>query len=513
MKRIISLVSIIFVIFSQSAVFAKEADVFEYEVAYYTDCDTEVKPSTAKSAVQTASVAVTATIPQKDGYTFLGWSEVCDYNPDIIYKAKEKIEVSTDTVLYAVWEKTGAKKIFYKEDGQLILPSQVVTSDEAVLSKTIPQKDGYIFGGWENGGNKILLPNQTITVKKDITLSPVWHKGVLQKPDISVSENNENGVLFAGKNLSGFDNFDIVVKNLITNEEYHLGKRLLAKSLEPGQYQVYIKATKYGIEYKSESTNFVVQSPEKGDDTPLRLFMNGRELSFDMPPILLEGYTFIALRHFCESMGARVDWIDESRCALITYNGKIIKLFEDSNVCIINGETRFLPTKTKLLESRMFLPLRSVAEICDCEIVWDVGRRVYVYKDEAQALSKNMFFIKNSSGEFLSYNDAELKLSSDESMNGIWIFDEIDKENQIYEIYNLADLERPLEVKRSEVFDGQSVRIWEKSGYDGSLWKIKRTQNGEYMISPKGNDSLYLDTDTMTLTNTEKGVIFETANY
>jgi len=178
-----------------------------------------------------------------------------------------------------------------------------------------------------------------------------------------------------------------------------------------------------------------------------------------------------------------------------------------------NGETRFLPTKTKLLESRMFLPLRSVAEICDCEIVWDVGRRVYVYKDEAQALSKNMFFIKNSSGEFLSYNDAELKLSSDESMNGIWIFDEIDKENQIYEIYNLADLERPLEVKRSEVFDGQSVRIWEKSGYDGSLWKIKRTQNGEYMISPKGNDSLYLDTDTMTLTNTEKGVIFETANY
>ncbi|MBQ9757226.1 MAG: InlB B-repeat-containing protein [Clostridia bacterium] len=511
MKRIILITLAVLLLF-QNVTFAAKNEVTEYEIVYVTDSETEINPSSVKTSSKSAKIEITKTVPQKDGYEFLGWSRDYGYDAGPEYQAKQKIEISEPTVvLYAVWKRTDAKKLSYKDGDDSLLPTQVVLTEEAVVSETIPQKDGYVFGGWQISKEKTVKPGEKIAVKKDTTLTPIWHKGSLSTPEILVWSNEGGQVLFSAGNLADFDNFSLTVKNLITGEETVYRRRLLAEGLAPGQYKAWIEAEKYGISYKSNTTNFVVQSPEMGDDTPIRLFIDGEEVFFDMPPRLIDGYTFIALRHFCESMGASVRWIDESRCAEIILNGKIARLYEDSNKCIINGKTQYLPAKTRLISSSMFLPLRSVAEILDCEIVWDVGRRVYAYKNEDAAFDRNMFYVKSSGGQYLTANK-DLALSDAKTEQGVWLFSAVDKEKSIFEIYNLSDMAAPLEVKRSEAFVGQSVRPWQKSSFDGNLWKITKIQNDEILISPVSARSLYLDIDTMTLTEEEKAVIIENVN-
>ncbi|MBO4941275.1 MAG: InlB B-repeat-containing protein [Clostridia bacterium] len=510
MKKIVFLLLALLLLF-QNVTFAAKNETNEFEIIYVTDCETEIKPSSVKTSSRTAKVEISKTVPEKECYEFLGWSTEKGYEKEAQYQPKQKVEINGDTVLYAVWKRIDSKKLSYMDGSDSILPVQIVLKDEAVVSKTIPQKAGYIFGGWQIGKDKTAKPGDTISVSKDMTLTPIWHKGNFNMPALSVWSNDEKGVLFSAENLADFDNFTLTVKNLITGEETSYRRRLLAENLAPGQYKAYIDAEKYGITYRSESVNFVVQSPEMSDEAPIRLFIDGEELLFDMPPRLIDGYTFIALRHFCESMGASVRWIDENRCAEIILNGKIARLYENSNKCIINGETSYLPQKTKLISSRMFLPLRSVAEILGCEIVWDVGRRVYAYKDEDAFFDRNLFFIKNSKGQFLSEDAGELALSYEET-NGVWLFDEVDKANDIYEIYNLGAIDKPLEVKSSEVFSGNTVRLWQQNNFDGKCWRITRTQKDEVLISPANSNGLYLDIDTMTLTEEEKTAIIKNVN-
>ncbi len=510
MKRIIFLLLALLLLL-QNVTFAAKNETNEFEIIYVTDCETEIKPYKVRTASNAIKVELSKIVPEKECYEFLGWSTEDGYEKEAQYKSRQKVEINGDTVLYAVWKRIDSKKLSYMDGSDSILPTQIVLRDEAVIPMTIPQKSGYVFGGWQVSKNKTAKPGDVISVSEDMVLTPIWHKGSLELPILSVWSNNEEGVLFSAKNLADFDNFALVVKNLITGEETTYRRRLLAEDLASGQYKAYIDAEKYGITYKSKSVNFVVQSPEMSDETPIRLFIDGEELLFDMPPRLIDGYTFIALRHFCESMGASVRWIDESRCAEIVLNGKIARLYENSNKCIINGETQYLPTKTRLISSRMFLPLRSVAEILGCEIVWDVGRRVYAYKDEDAFFDRNLFYIKSHNGKFLAENAGELDIS-DEEKGGAWLFNAVDKANSIYEIYSLSALDKPLEVKASEIFSGQSVRLWQQNSFDGKWWRITKVQKDEVLISPANSNGLYLDIDTMTLTEEEKTAVLENVN-
>ena len=77
---------------------------------------------------------------------------------------------------------------------------------------------------------------------------------------------------------------------------------------------------------------------------------------------------------------------------------------------------------------------------------------------------------------------------------------------RIYEIYNFCEFDKPLEVKASEMKEGQPLRLWEKSGHDGYLWKVIECEKGEYFIQPANNDNFYLDAVNMCITNDETKV-------
>ena len=172
-------------------------------------------------------------------------------------------------------------------------------------------------------------------------------------------------------------------------------------------------------------------------------------------------------------------------------NGIIIKVFEDSDKCVLNGETRFLPVATRILSERMFIPLRSIAELCRCEIVWDESRKVYIFPEDDGIFENNIVNLVNENGKYISLTDGELVFVETPDFNCGWVFHMVDEKNGIYEIYSITDLNKPLTVNRSEKFEGQTVAPGHKDGFDGHLWKITKSGRDKITIQPANKGELY----------------------
>ncbi len=504
MKKILAAVFLIVVVLCGTVTYAQgNSAIYSYNIKYNTDCDTEIKEQTVVSRTENTMVSVTRTIPEKSGYVFLGWSKEKEYIPEELILAGERLKINSSLEFFAVWKLENSLTLEYEDGGKNILPSQIVIGGEAEISRTVPQKTGHIFCGWQIGGKKeVLLPGDRLEMSADVSLKPIWKRGAMPQFGLKVDSFEDGRVAFQFDGTEYFDAYELIIKNMADSEEVSFEsptEDMTTDSLLEGQYKAWLEVEKSGIKYQCPSVDFVVHSGITDNDAELRLFMDGKELFFDMPPVLLESHTYIALRHFCESMGAKVEWSDADRCATIKLGGTVIKVFENETKCIVNGKTRFLPVPTRILSSSMFIPLRSIAELCGCEIIWDSSRKVYVFSEQKNMFENNILCIVSENGKFLSLSEEGLCLKDVAGFDSAWVFDEVDGDNGIYEIYNLNNLAQPLSVKRSEAFDGQSLVVEEKGSFDGFLWRVEEAEKGRFVVKPANNSSLYLDAEDMSL--------------
>lgn len=510
MKKFIFAVLVLCIVFSDISVFAGDDVVNRYTLSYDTGTELNIESTSVKGKGNSLEVIVSKKSPQKEGFRFVGWSyHPQDYVNSNIIQPGSEILLDSSTVLYAVWHKEDERKITYMDGQREILPSQRTVIGETVkISEIVPRKAGYAFSGWQytsSGKNFRLMPGESVTVDGNVVLIAMWERGdvAISAPEIVISESGMVTFVFDG--AEEFDDATVEVcelKNGSKREMGFEGNCARMKNSVPGAYEAYISGEKYGILYEGEKVNFVVpEAPEKGIGD-LTVFMDGKELYFDLPPVLIGQYTYVTLRYFCEYLGADVLWDDGNRTAIITYNGTRMKIKENSDLCVINGSPYLLPAPTVIMSSRMFIPLRSVAELCNCEVIWDPSQKVYMFSEQKSIFESNMFTLSGKNGKFMGISDNVPVSRVSAEMDSVWLFDAVDSQRGIYEIYNLCELSKPLEVRLSDAYEGAELRVCEKSGYDGYLWKVTEYDNGEYYIQLANNEELYLDVSNMCITTT-----------
>jgi len=94
-------------------------------------------------------------------------------------------------------------------------------------------------------------------------------------------------------------------------------------------------------------------------------------LEFDVQPQIINGRTMVPLRKIFESMGATVDWDDESRTAFAQKNTRFVEAQIDNFEMRINGTPKTLDTAPMLLGGRTIPPVRFVAEAFGVLVGWD----------------------------------------------------------------------------------------------------------------------------------------------
>ena len=104
---------------------------------------------------------------------------------------------------------------------------------------------------------------------------------------------------------------------------------------------------------------------------PVLLQVNGTAVEADVPPVIIKERTLIPARAVFENMGATVAWDEATRVVEVSMGTSSVKLTIDSKTAFVNGAQVTMDVPAMIIDSRTLIPVRFVAESLTCGVGWD----------------------------------------------------------------------------------------------------------------------------------------------
>lgn len=101
------------------------------------------------------------------------------------------------------------------------------------------------------------------------------------------------------------------------------------------------------------------------------LIINEKLVQTDVSPQIIGGRMMIPLRVVSESLGAKVNWLNQEKTVTIEAKQKTLKLKVNNKVAYVNDQTLEIDAPPQLIQNRTFVPLRFIGENLDSEVIWD----------------------------------------------------------------------------------------------------------------------------------------------
>lgn len=113
---------------------------------------------------------------------------------------------------------------------------------------------------------------------------------------------------------------------------------------------------------------FIMVGPAAAAPT---VFVDGRQLSFDVPPTIENERILVPLRVIFEALGATVVWDQNTQTVTATKSGTEIILTIGQNTAFKNGAPILLGTPSRVIAGRTLVPIRFVSESLGAQVDWD----------------------------------------------------------------------------------------------------------------------------------------------
>ncbi len=130
------------------------------------------------------------------------------------------------------------------------------------------------------------------------------------------------------------------------------------------------------------NNSFTVYGISKSNDISLKkeikVVLNGENIEFDQPPIIIDGRTLVPLRAIFEAMGATVDWNDKTKTVTSRLNPTTIQLKIGNNILYKNDTAVALDVPAQLINGYTMVPARAIAEAFGADVDWE-GNTQTVY--------------------------------------------------------------------------------------------------------------------------------------
>jgi len=116
--------------------------------------------------------------------------------------------------------------------------------------------------------------------------------------------------------------------------------------------------------------------------SPARATLNGQEIEFDIPPMIINDRVMVPVRAIFNALGLEVEWDNNTQTAIGTGESLTIKIPISSSIASVNNETAQLVTPAIIYNDRTFVPLRFVAEATGANVEWDGAARTAIITTE-----------------------------------------------------------------------------------------------------------------------------------
>lgn len=124
------------------------------------------------------------------------------------------------------------------------------------------------------------------------------------------------------------------------------------------------KQIPFGIQKKSENS-------EKFNKFTAKMTVKGKELQFDVPPVIKDGKILIPVRAITEALGATVKWDQSTNTVTIIKGNTTIQFVLGESKVLVNGNEVNLDVPAMEISNRTFVPLRFIAETLGEKVNYD----------------------------------------------------------------------------------------------------------------------------------------------
>jgi len=104
-----------------------------------------------------------------------------------------------------------------------------------------------------------------------------------------------------------------------------------------------------------------------------------------VPPIIINGRSFVPVRFIVEGIGGKVSWNRMERSVEIVYKNKNLKLWIGKEFALVNGKKipidKELRIKPFIANRRTMLPIRFIAEALNFSVSWNPFERSITLKN------------------------------------------------------------------------------------------------------------------------------------
>ncbi len=117
--------------------------------------------------------------------------------------------------------------------------------------------------------------------------------------------------------------------------------------------------------------------------------VNGVFIDMDASPYIEKDTVFVPVRFVAEGLGATVNWDNYNQTAIITGNGKSIKLTPGKENIIVDGQSINTGFVTCVYKGRIYVPLRIIAECFGAGLDWNSANYVVSISTDEQNSDNN----------------------------------------------------------------------------------------------------------------------------
>ena len=98
-------------------------------------------------------------------------------------------------------------------------------------------------------------------------------------------------------------------------------------------------------------------------------------------PFIENGRVMVPLRGVGDALSAQVDWDEENAVATVEKYGRVVKVKPGFETATINGKNKELDTAAQLIDGRIYVPLRFIAEALHAKVSWQDYTKTVIIKD------------------------------------------------------------------------------------------------------------------------------------
>ncbi len=161
-------------------------------------------------------LTLTSTIPTRNGYTFVGWSE----NPNTTnstWLAGGTFADNRNAILYACWKANTYNIKFESNSDECTIHDKIVEYASTYGNLPTPVRKGYAFKGWytsNNGGDRI-ISSSSVQITSDQTLYARWEQALY-----SIVYDTNGGIENSWTDSCEYDTVTNISKTVPTREGY-----------------------------------------------------------------------------------------------------------------------------------------------------------------------------------------------------------------------------------------------------------------------------------------------------